>query len=296
MVTVGRSSIAFLIAAVLLVVPTITTAAKDPFPLIVVDKSKNKLYLASYNQSQIILGDAIHATLGKMKGDKQIEKDLKTPEGIYFFTNRIEPPALARKFGVLALKLNYPNPIDEMSGKTGYAIMLHATDDPDRLNRDLDSEGCVVISNEQIKSIARTVHVGLTPILIYDELKSDFLKADAAPKVKEAFEKWLHAWSGKDIDSYAASYSPEFTFNGMNLKAYKDYKKNLNQKYASIDVRAENVRFYHHPKYDVVTFTQLYDSALRGGGKGFHSAGTKTLYFNKDDQIVVEDYSNLKEN
>ncbi len=269
--------------------------AKDPFPLIVVDKSKNKLFVAEYQNNEIQLKNEMHTTLGKVLGDKQVEKDLKTPEGIYFFTTKHQPPALKPKFGVLGLMVNYPNPVDLKSGKTGYDIMVHATDDPSRLERKLDSEGCIVVNNDQVRAIAGHVRLGLSPILIYDELKNEYLQASFRPSVREAFQRWLGAWAGKDIDTYAAAYAPDFSFGGMNLAAYKQYKKGLTQKYSHIDVRAENVRTYFHPKYDVVTFTQHYASDLKGGGKGFRSTGTKTLYFNKDNQIIVEAYSNLQE-
>lgn len=269
--------------------------AKDPFPLIVVDKAKNKLFKATYNGSGIELLDGMHATFGKVLGDKQVEKDLKTPEGVYFFVSRHEPPALKPKFGVMGLMVNYPNPLDRKYGKTGYDIMVHATDDPARLERKLDSEGCIVVNNDQIRAVNRHVRLGLSPILIYDELKEDYLRADFRPSLRDAFERWLNAWKTKDIETYANTYVRDFSYNGMNYDAYKRYKKGLNQKYSTIDVKAENVRFYYHPKYDVVTFTQDYASQLKGGGAGFRSRGTKMLYFNKDDQIVVEAYSNLQE-
>jgi hypothetical protein len=63
-------------------------------------------------------------------------------------------------------------------------------------------------------------------------------------------------------------------------------------------VKADNLRFYYHPKYDVVTFTQRYDSTFKNGAKAFHSSGTKVLYFVKNGaqyKIINESYSNLVE-
>ena len=198
----------------------------------------------------------------------------------------------------MALMLNYPNPIDQLAGKTGYDIMLHATDDPPRLKRDYDSEGCVVVDNPEIEEISKSVRLGLTPIIIYPELKEEYLKSDAKPVVKEAFNRWLNAWNSKDLENYIASYASGFHYNGMNLKQYRDYKASLNKKYSQINVKAENLRFFYHPKYDVVSFTQVYESKLKNGAKGFKSAGTKHLYFVKDGsslKIADESYSSVKE-
>ena len=60
----------------------------------------------------------------------------------------------------------------------------------------------------------------------------------------------------------------------------------------------ENVRYFRHPKYNVVIFTQNYESTLKKGAAGFKSAGTKILYFMKQNEkykIAVEDYTTQRE-
>lgn len=65
--------------------------AKDPFSVILVDKHKNELHLGAYTGDRIEIKKTYHATLGRALGDKEVEKDLKTPEGIYFFTTLLKP-------------------------------------------------------------------------------------------------------------------------------------------------------------------------------------------------------------
>lgn len=272
--------------------------SQDPFSVVLVDKGQSKIHLAAYNNDRIEIKKSFHVTLGKALGDKEVEKDLKTPEGVYFFITKLAPPTLKKKFGKLALMMNYPNPIDAISGKTGYDIMLHATDDPPRLARDRDSEGCVVVSNEEISEISKYVRLGVTPIVIYSELRPEYLQTNFKPDLERAFHRWLEAWNSKQIDTYISSYADKFTFNGMNLTKYRQYKKSLNDRYATISVKAEHLRFYFHPKYDVVTFTQRYESTFKNGAKAFRSSGTKVLYFLHDGnqyRIANEGYSNLIE-
>ncbi|MBI3556697.1 MAG: L,D-transpeptidase [Deltaproteobacteria bacterium] len=281
-----------------LITSSVSARAHDPFPVVLVDKAKNQIALGTYAGDHIEIKKQFHVTLGKMRGDKEVEKDLKTPEGVYFFTGKLTPPSLKKKFGNMALMINYPNPIDQMAGKTGYDIMLHATDDPPRLKRDYDSEGCVVVDNPEIEEISKEVKLGLTPIIIYPELKAEYLSVGANPEVQKAFDQWLGAWNGKDLNNYIGSYAKSFHYNGMGISKYRDYKSSLNQKYAQIHVKAENLRFYYHPKYDVVSFTQVYESKLKTGAKGFKSAGTKHLYFVKEEgglRIANESYSTVKE-
>ena len=189
---------------------SVNARAHDPFPVILVDKATNQILLGAYSSDHIDVKKKYHVTLGKVKGDKAAESDLKTPEGVYFLTAKITPPTLKKKFGIMAYMLNYPNPVDHLEGKTGFDIMLHATDDPQRLNKDYDSLGCVVVDNSQIEEISHEVKLGLTPIIIYPELKPEYLNAGSKPDVHEAFDKWLNAWNGKNLDAYIGSYAKDF--------------------------------------------------------------------------------------
>ena len=62
---------------------------------------------------------------------------------------------------------------------------------------------------------------------------------------------------------------------GKDKDAWKAYKASLNQRYASIEIGPEDVMYYRHPKYSMITFTQNYRSKLNGGGWGHRSRGTK---------------------
>ncbi len=66
----------------------VNARAHDPFTVLLVDKGKNQLHLGKYSGDAIEIAKSFHVTLGKIRGDKIAEKDLKTPEGVYFFTNK----------------------------------------------------------------------------------------------------------------------------------------------------------------------------------------------------------------
>src|SRR5690606_30661250 len=106
-------------------------AKKKFYSTILVDKATNSLELANLQDGEYVTLQKIHATLGKVRGDKEQEGDLKTPEGIYTFTQILKPPALPAKYGIMAFVVNYPNNYDRIAGRTGFGIMLHATNTPD---------------------------------------------------------------------------------------------------------------------------------------------------------------------
>lgn len=264
--------------------------------VILVDKNTNSLYLCDYVDGKYVVRKTYHATLGQVKGDKEDEHDLKTPEGIYTFTTLLTPPKLQPKFGDMAFPMNFPNTFDRMAGHTGNGIMLHATNEPERLKKNYDSEGCIVVKNEEIKEIKPFIRLGLTPILVFANLTEDYYKPGENVQLKQFFERWVKAWETKDINQYIDSYHSDFSANGKNKAAWKAYKQHLNTIYSDIQINPENVRFYRHPKYSMVTFTQNYRSHLKGGGWGHRSRGTKILYIAEEaaqPKIIAETYTEL---
>lgn len=271
-------------------------SSHGPTTVIIVDKKTNTLQVGNYVEGAYQFIKGYHATLGQVRGDKFSEGDLKTPEGIYTFKNKQTPPSLKAKFGKMAFSLDFPNSFDRIAGYTGSNIMLHATNEPERLKKNYDSEGCVVVNNEEISEISRSIRVGLTPILVFAEYNDEFGKPGQSPALKGFFDSWIKAWEGKEIDSYIEHYHSDFSANGMDREGWKKFKSNLNSRYSTISIGPEDVRYYRHPKYSVITFTQNYRSKLRGGGAGHRSSGTKILYIAEEagkPKIISETYTTL---
>lgn len=260
-------------------------------PIVVVDKKTNQTHLGNYADGRIEIVKTYRTTLGQKVGDKIMEGDLKTPEGIYEFMFRSQPPALKPKFGPLAIYVGYPNSMDKNGAKTGFDIMLHGTDDPARLERAFDSLGCVVLDNENVRAISDTIKLKDTKIII----TKDFAPLQSSPRLgaaKAFFENWVKAWSTKDHSAYMDSYADEFRLDGMNKLAYAKYKDALNKKYETIQIKATDVRYYFHEKYDLITFTQNYSSTFPGGAQAYSGVSQKNLYIqerNGQYKIVLEE-------
>ncbi|RYZ94960.1 MAG: hypothetical protein EOP11_25645, partial [Proteobacteria bacterium] len=231
--------------------------AANPAPLpvsipgVIVDKKTNSLHLVTYQGSAYKIDKTYHTTLGLVAGDKEIEGDKKTPEGIYFFEEVRRPPNLEAKFGRMALTMNYPNAWDRYMKRTGSGIWFHATNEPSRLTRDLDSLGCVVVKDEELGEIFPQLRYRVSPISIYEDFARD--KAVLAPERLAAIEQmvvdWAAAWESKDLDKYIGFYHPDFSSEGENLPAWRAHKGNLNRRYAKIIVTVSRVQAFAHPKY-----------------------------------------------
>ncbi|MCO5141815.1 MAG: L,D-transpeptidase family protein [Oligoflexia bacterium] len=266
-----------------------TTAGDDL--VVIVDKKANKTYLANYNDGNLDIVNTFRTTLGQAIGDKLMEGDLKTPEGIYEFLFRATAPGLKAMFGPLAIYVSYPNAVDKLGKKTGFDILIHGTDDPARLEKLFDSKGCVVLDNENVKFISDRIKLKSTKVIItqdFDALRN----SGRLGKAKAFFQSWLDAWSSKNLDAYIDSYADEFKSDGMNRLAFSKYKDALNKKYGSIKVTASDAHFYLHEKYDLITFTQNYESTFPNGQPAYRGTSKKNLYIqerNGQYKIILEE-------
>ncbi len=150
-------------------VPAAVAIPTENLPVVIVDKAKFELHLANYKNGLEVF-KTYKVTIGKNAGDKQVEGDQKTPEGIYRFSAKYGRQNLKPKFGAMAFYIDYPNALDRREKKTGFDIMLHSTDDPERLARSQDSDGCVVVDDARIKEIAEFIQTPISTIIIYDQL------------------------------------------------------------------------------------------------------------------------------
>lgn len=139
--------------------------------LILVDKGKREFfYLEKHGEKILRLHyPSIH---GEVEGDKQVEGDLKTPEGVYFVRGKIQVPLDFEMYGNHAYALNYPNPIDRLRGKTGSGIWIHSKGDP---IKGQVTQGCVAIDLADIKKLDEYLKPD-TPVLIAQGIHSGFHK------------------------------------------------------------------------------------------------------------------------
>jgi murein L,D-transpeptidase YafK len=181
--------------------------------------------------------------------------------------------------------------MDKNGAKTGFDILVHGTDDPARLERQFDSLGCVVLDNENVKTVSENVNLKDTKIIITRDFAA-LNESGRLPKAKAFFNGWLKAWSEKDLTGYVESYADEYKAEGMNRLAFAKYKNELNKKYDTIKVTASDVKYFLHEKYDLVTFTQHYSSTFAGGKPAFNGVSKKNLYLQERNgayRIVMEE-------
>jgi murein L,D-transpeptidase YafK len=113
---------------------------------------------------------------GQNNGSKAKKGDNKTPEGIYFATGIKTKHDLRSDlpediYGTYAVPLNYPNPIDEKKGNSGYGIWLHGTDSEEKLSGKNITKGCIIMENTNISQLVKHLRVMNTPVIVSSSLK-----------------------------------------------------------------------------------------------------------------------------
>ncbi len=265
----------------------------------IAEKSNHKLYLFKNNNGLPEYVKNFQMATGKSRGDKLITGDHKTPEGIYFLTeflhrkNLIESyGSVGDTYGVGAFVMNYPNPIDIINGKTGGGIWLHSTNDESRINKKMDSRGCLVVKNSDLIGASKYIQLNRTMIIVVQELNffHETTWDTERNKLKTFLNSWLTSWQEENIDKYISYYHREFKDNkNRNITAFKNYKKNIFSIKGKPLIETKNVSILSTGKYSLINFRQIYNSST------INDIGRKTLYLKRNEdyewKIISEKWS-----
>ena len=264
--------------------------------VLVVDKDKKQISVwkkdRDSSQAQRLL--TFSSNVGKKRGDKLKEGDFKTPEGIYFFTQRFigkELPSY-ELYGSLGFDTNYPNFFDLRKGKTGTGIWLHGI--PESQVAKEGSRGCVILNDKDIHALKEYIHLHRTPFLIYASVpmvhKSEVRKL--RKQLNKMIKDWQFSWENKNLDMYMSFYDTQFQSQRKNWSQWREYKKGLMEQYQFIKLSLTQPLILYHASGIIVKTLQQYES------NAYSDFGEKTLYLverEKEFKIVGEEWKSLDE-
>ena len=232
---------------------------------LLVDSKRSRLYVFANADGRPRLVADYYVTLGKNGVDKAREGDQRTPIGVYHVTANLPRSKLTDFYGSGAFPINYPNDWDRRMGRNGHGIWLHGVPRDVYSRPPRASDGCIVLANADLDSVARYVQVGLTPVIIADEVEwadAAAVEADRA-SLGAALEQWRADWQSRDTGKYLAHYSPKFSAGKQDLAAWSAHKEKVNAGRKWIKVAVSRVSMFGYPRerdFVVVTFDQDYRS------------------------------------
>jgi len=231
---------------------------------LVVDSRRSRLYLFENAGGRPQYIADYYVTLGKNGVEKTREGDQKTPIGVYHVTANLPRQKLADFYGAGAFPINYPNAWDKRLGRNGHGIWLHGTPSDTYSRPPRASDGCIVLANADLEAIGKSVQIGLTPVIIADEIgwtDASALEADRK-SLADTFEAWRAAWEKRDTERYLSHYAARFNSEGQNLAAWSAHKRKVNAAKSWIKVSMSKVAMLQDPRehFVVVSFQQDYRS------------------------------------
>lgn len=235
---------------------------------IVVDTKRSRLYvyendIANGGRPRFVAD--YYMTQGKLGAEKLVEGDKKTPVGVYHVTANLPREKLADLYGSGAFPLNYPNEWDKRQGRNGSGIWLHGTPSNTFSRPPRASDGCVVLANQDLDVVAKSLQVGLTPVIISNSV--EWLSLDdwnrERNELNKAIDSWRTDWESRDTERYLKHYSKRFKAGEQNFEQFAAQKKQVNASKEWIKVKTDNLSVFRNPSKEevvVVTFDQDYRS------------------------------------
>jgi murein L,D-transpeptidase YafK len=210
------------------------------------------------------------------------EGDMKTPVGVYHVVSQIDGGKLPDLYGDGAFPINYPNEWDKRAGRTGYGIWLHGVPNDTYARPPRSSEGCVVLANQDFNTLSTYVQVGLTPVIISNEI--EWLSLDdwqsERRSLNAAIESWRKDWESRNVDRYLSHYARTFNSDDHDRQQWQARKRAVGKTKTWIQVGVQGMSMLRSPGRDgvvEVTFEQDYKS------NNYTDTSRKRQYWIKED-------------
>ena len=233
---------------------------------VVVDTHRSRLYLYLNDGGRPRFVADYYVSSGKNGPLKVREGDEKTPVGVYHVTASLPRRKLSDFYGSGAFPINYPNEWDRIQGRNGHGIWLHGTPSDTYSRPPRSSNGCVVLANSDLEALARNLQVGLTPVIISEDV--EWLSFDDWASERKAFgselEQWRSDWESLDTERYLSHYSKRFSAPGQDFEGWSRHKRLVNGGKSWIKVKLSNLSMFRDPGKDelvLVSFDQEYRSS-----------------------------------
>ena len=233
---------------------------------LVLDSTKSTLFVFENTGKTPRYVADYYVTIGKNGLEKFREGDKKTPVGVYHVVSRLPKDKLTDFYGSGAYPISYPNEWDQMRGRNGHGIWLHGTPRDTYSRAPRASDGCIVLTNQDLETLAARLQIGSTPIVIADSI--DWAKPEEVESLRSdlasSIENWRRDWESRNTEAYLRHYAKNFESNGQNLAQWSAQKHQVNAGKNWIKVRVSDVSLLLYPgKGDmaVATFEQDYTSS-----------------------------------
>ncbi len=216
---------------------------------LIVDTEKSRLYVFANQPGGLHYLADFYVTIGRKGAGKAREGDERTPLGVYSITGHLSGKKLPDTYGPQAFPLSFPNDWDHMQGIGGHGIWLHGTFSGTYSRPPHASDGCVVLTNNDLDSLAQYLTPGNTIVVITDRIR--WVDKDHLDKRRTAalnmLHQWQNDWESLDTNRYLSEYASQFTADGTPFGNWAANKRRVNQTKSWIKVNLDNLSLFEYP-------------------------------------------------
>jgi len=151
-------------------------------------------------------------------------------------------------------------------------------------------------NSDQWKIVAETFDLDKIEMAAVDLDKVEIPAAEkqdaySLTEVEDFIYSWKDAWEKEDLNKYILCYDKGFQSRGMDLAAWEEHRKDLNEKYSSLTIEINNLKIKRISDNSAkVTFIQNYMA------DSYKDVGNKELVLikDKDWKIKEEEWAPIK--
>ena len=253
------------------------------------EAQKKQLEIAMYdrvdNNYNLILKNNV--IVGENSGDKYLEGDKRTPEGVYELIEK--KVGLDSFYGPFALVTSYPNVFDQSLDKNGSGIWIHGM--PYNADREKFTKGCIALDNNELENLEKKIDLNKTVLLTAENILKKATKDEMA-LILSSIYKWKDAWKYSNIEAYLSFYSKDFKRSdktGFGL--FSEQKKSVFSKNEQKTIKFSNIDISPYPNsFGKNMFKVLMDEEYISPSVKFN--GKKELFLeivNNQVKILSED-------
>ena len=169
---------------------------------------------------------------------------------------------------------------------------MHGVDrrNPNRPPRDTD--GCLVLPNEELSLLADALEPRVTPIIVAREVA--WATPDELRNTRQEFRLVLDAWKNSlasgDLDTHLALYADDFQYRKMDKDEWSSYRTREFEAQRLAGVEIDDVMLLADPEEPDLYLSRFKQVLLTEAGR---KTTTKRLYWRRTDgdnwEIVSED-------
>ncbi len=236
--------------------------------------------------------DRRYMSIGEQGVRKQRAWDRRTPLGIYFVNDRLDPERLPDRYGAAAFPLDYPNTLDRLAGRSGDGIWLHGVDPGAGRRPPLDTDGCLALGNDDLLAIAPDIAPLSTPVVITRRLERLMPEeiARLRDELKAVLARWVSSFETRDLYAYLSLYAEDFVFHGLSRERWLALQLGRFESRGAAAVTLEDLVLLKEPAEDEVYLSRFTRSVVENGRR---VSITHRLYWRRSMagvwRIIAED-------